>query len=431
MAGTILLLWPAIFNHFPVMDRDTASYLDSAFKLEAPWDRPITYGLFLRAFSLNGLSLWPVIIVQSFLATWLIFLAARLFFDPVKHWYRFFILIIILAFLTPLAWTVCKVIPDIFTAYGILSLALILNNPSKKITRIFLFVTFFFSNGMHHSNFPVHLGLILLFFALWLFNVRNVRKKMIILNLVMVLLLTLSGYLFMSTSYSKSRHVFFMGAMVEHGILQEFLDQECPERTFEFCKYKDKIPRNAIQFIWSEDSPLQDMGGWKNTKEEFNRIITETLTRPKYLVMHLRESVKATLQQLITFRIIHFNASFTEDSAVYKRIDKYLPHLSGHYLVSRQTQKKLTLFRYVSHASVMMVGLSLLYILFSLIFLKVPLHSYQKVFLSVIVAGIIMNAWICGTFANVLPRLESRLIWLLPCAALLLFHRFRLLTCNS
>ena len=36
-------------------------------------DRPITYGLLIRLFSLNGLSLWLVVFFQAYLVSWLIF----------------------------------------------------------------------------------------------------------------------------------------------------------------------------------------------------------------------------------------------------------------------------------------------------------------------------------------------------------------------
>ena len=56
LLGTILLSWAAFYNGFPLIYSDTSTYLESGFVLETPLDRPITYGLLMRLFSLNGLT---------------------------------------------------------------------------------------------------------------------------------------------------------------------------------------------------------------------------------------------------------------------------------------------------------------------------------------------------------------------------------------
>lgn len=65
LVGAILLMIPAFINGYPIVYSDTGTYLASAFLLETPFDRPITYGLFIRLASVNGMSLWGVIFLQS------------------------------------------------------------------------------------------------------------------------------------------------------------------------------------------------------------------------------------------------------------------------------------------------------------------------------------------------------------------------------
>ena len=53
--GALCLMLDAFCNGFPIVYSDTSTYIASGLELETPFDRPITYGLFLRFFSLNGL----------------------------------------------------------------------------------------------------------------------------------------------------------------------------------------------------------------------------------------------------------------------------------------------------------------------------------------------------------------------------------------
>lgn len=103
-----------------------------------------------------------------------------------------------------------------------------------------------------------------------------------------------------------------MGVMVEHGIVKTYLDDNCNSKKYELCRYKDSLPDRAYKFVWDENSPFYKIGGWKKSKSEFNKIIYETLTQPKYILLHIKESCKATLQQLILFGIGDGNGSFRE-----------------------------------------------------------------------------------------------------------------------
>ena len=94
-----------------------------------------------------------------------------------------------------------------------------------------------------------------------------------------------------------------MGAMVEHGIVKNYLNDHCDTKQYKLCAYKDSLPDRAYKFIWDEKSPFYKIGGWKETKNEFTEIIYGTLTQPKYIVMHIKESFKATLQQLTLFSV--------------------------------------------------------------------------------------------------------------------------------
>ena len=68
----IIISIAAIVNGFPLWYPDTSTYLASGFELETPADRPIGYGIFIRLTSLNGASVWLVIVAQSIIIYYLL-----------------------------------------------------------------------------------------------------------------------------------------------------------------------------------------------------------------------------------------------------------------------------------------------------------------------------------------------------------------------
>ncbi len=67
-ATTLALLWPALWNGYPLVFMDTGLYVDSAFTLRPYPARSPGYPMLLRPTLLGG-SLWPVIVVQSLLTS--------------------------------------------------------------------------------------------------------------------------------------------------------------------------------------------------------------------------------------------------------------------------------------------------------------------------------------------------------------------------
>jgi hypothetical protein len=68
----------AFYNGYPLLYSDTSTYLASGFELQTPVDRPITNGIFLRIFSLNGLTLFAAAFFQSLLLSCLILLNLKI-----------------------------------------------------------------------------------------------------------------------------------------------------------------------------------------------------------------------------------------------------------------------------------------------------------------------------------------------------------------
>ncbi len=380
LTGAIFLMLDSFYNGFPIVYSDTSTYLASGFELETPFDRPITYGLFLRIASLNGLSMWLVIFFQALILSYLIFLLAKAVLGD-KHFLKYSLTIIAtLSLFTSISWTVCQVMPDIFTAIAFLCMTLLLLEKHTKKTQVLLYFIFFLSIAMHISHFLIFLLLLLILFTLkrYIFPTKdffNTKK-----HFALLFILSAISIVTMGSALSKSKHIFFMGAMVEHGIAKKYLDDQCENKNYKLCTYKDSLPSRAYEFVWDEKSPVYKIGSWKESKKEFNEIIYNTLTEPKYIKMHVVESAKATFDQLTKFGIGEGNGSFLEGTLLHERISKYFSSDLKHYACSKQSESKLSGLEKFNLISYFVVVLSILFIMIVFLSDEIFLPVRSKLF---------------------------------------------------
>lgn len=423
LVGAFCLMSDAFYNGFPIVYSDTSTYIASGFEFETPFDRPITYGLFLKLFSLNGLSLWFVIFFQALILSYLIFLLVKLVIGDKSFLNIGLITIIFLALFTGLSWTVSQLMPDSFTSIALLCITLILLGAFKRRILILLYVLFFISVAMHISH--------ILLFGLILIATFSLRKFILPkqlypkrnLQIMTLFVLTITTVVTMGSAISKSKHVFFMGAMVEHGIVKNYLDDYCDTQQYKLCAYKDSLPDRAYNFLWDERSPFYKIGGWKETKSEFTEIIYGTLTKPKYIGMHIKESFKATLQQIALFAIGDGNGSFLKGTILYERVSKYFSQDLVYYSASKQNQSRLYFLNFINFIFFIIIVLSLFLLIF--LFAKYRCIFYEQLRAVPIffLICIFINAWTSGTFANAIDRLGCKMIWLIPFATVILLFK--------
>lgn len=418
--GAFFLMLDAFYNGFPIVYSDTSTYIASGLELETPFDRPITYGLFLRLFSLNGLSLWFVVFFQAVILSYLIFLTIRLLTDEHSFLKFGLIAIICLSLFTGVSWTVSQLMPDIFTSIALLSGILILFEKTKRKEIIVLYIFFFISVAMNISHILLFTLLLLLTFGLKKIILRKekfpIRNK---LHITILFILIIGAVTTMGSAISKSKHVFFMGAMVEHGIAKQYLHEHCLTESYKLCTYKDSLPSTFNDFVWKDNSPLYKIGGWQGTKEEFTDIIYGSLTESQYLGMHVRESCKASFKQLKHFDIGDGNGSFLNGTPLFERIEKYFPGDLVYYSTSRQSQSsfQFTFYWNLLFRGIIVLSILLLVLLFTVFKFRV---SKLHIFIGILIfLSLLLNAWSNGTFSTVADRFGCKMIWLIPFIAII------------
>ncbi|WP_338139301.1 hypothetical protein, partial [Roseomonas mucosa] len=76
LAGTLLLTWPAFLNGYPILFSDTGAFLHQTLGPLMIWDKPWIYGPLLHLFHQRQ-SLWPPLLAQGLMLSWLLWLTAR------------------------------------------------------------------------------------------------------------------------------------------------------------------------------------------------------------------------------------------------------------------------------------------------------------------------------------------------------------------
>ncbi|WP_324673408.1 hypothetical protein [Hymenobacter sp. GOD-10R] len=430
LLGGLVLISAALYNGYPLVTPDTGTYIDSALTLNVPEDRPVTYGLFILATGFKK-TLWFVVFAQSLLVAWLALRYAEVFVTRLAHPFWRVALLALTAWATGVAWYASQLMPDIFTATGLLALGLVLIGRSRsKLELACLLLLVLTAELMHNSNLLTYsltvVGFGIVAWVKKLFQRQIVRPLYWLLATVVVL----SGWVVLPTinkslggdfTVSRASHAFLMARLVEAGVMDKFLKENCgPANSYSLCAYRDQLPNDAIGFIWDGNSPLSKAGGWGPVRDEYNLIIRDILTSPRYYPYLITDGIQSTLRQLT--HISHGDGlqASREDSNPYKGVRTFAPYELKKYMTSLQNRGQLNFTTLNERTyAVHLWAIGLLGVL-----LATPLRrrlTRDTVPVLVILGfGILANAFVTGALANVLDRLQSRVSWVLPFIALLL-----------
>jgi hypothetical protein len=423
--AAILLCSVGFLNNFPLIYSDTADYLGGAFGRYIPVDRPVFYGLFIRIVSLQA-SLWLVIAVQGILMSYLLFETLGIFYSGNKRNLFFIASVTILTLCTGISHNVSILLPDIFSPIGILCfINLLLNNKLNKVQRILLSLILLLCILLHYSNLLVLLTLCIILVLYIL--IKMLRKKQNIIlqpkRLMACFVILLSFFIIAPTAnyifgkkfiISESSHVFLLNHLLETGILEDYLNNECAHKNYKLCAYKDHLDTN---FIWDGNSVFGKVGGWDGTKEEFNSIIFDVLTTPKYAKKVLVRFTEYSFMQYFSFEI-----SNSHKYGVPPYLQNWPYKLYGRdYCASLQYNSRLDFsFTNSIQRILVLASLGFLIVIVFIPFYFNMLNAELKWLTVLILFYSFLNAAICANFSTLNYRFQNRIIWLIPFVAFII-----------
>ena len=423
---SLMFLSVAIWNGFPLIFFDTGAYVLEGLGHVFLVERAPVYAEFLF---LTGarFSLWPVVIVQALMTSYLILEVARAEV-PGLTLRGLTVIGALLSLFTGIAWYAGQVEPDIFTPMVVLGCWLLLFRSGRLGNAARRWVTGL--TALAVASHPSHLGLLagLVIVAVLLkLAMRwrpalprpDLKRGLIVLATSLALIVAgnfvLTGKLFLS----KSGSVFLFARLMQDGIIQRLMDDTCPPAGTEkwrLCNFKNRLPKSANAWLWGERSGFRALGGFTNERQqqEDRRIILETFKR--YPVMHLRAAANDSLLQFLQFKT---GDGIEPQMSIQERpFRRVIPEQIPAYLEARQ-QRNLIRFKTLNLIHVPAGAMSLLGLLLLLQHAVLRRAWEQASLPALVLLGLIGNAVICGTFSNPHDRYQSRIIWL-PSLVLLL-----------
>ncbi len=274
-----MLLWPALWNGYPIVFADTGTYLSQAIHHYAGWDRPVFYSVFMLPLHAT-ITVWPVVVVQALLSAWVLWVVCRVL-RPGVTGFAFVGGIAVLAGVSWLPWIVSELMPDIFTPLLILLVCLLALSPQHLSRRerivCVMFAAFMITSQQSSIPLVCVLVAVLALFARRL--AMPVRWTLLILPPVLAVIALCSANLLAHGRFAVSPfgNVFLLARVIYDGPGMAALCRDCLVTGWRLCPYVDAFPATSDDFLWTPGSPLNQAGGAKIVSQDADAIIRAAL----------------------------------------------------------------------------------------------------------------------------------------------------------
>ena len=367
----------------------------------------------------------------------------RTFFPAEGMSMPFLFILAALCALTPIAWYSGQLMPDVFTEVLLLITSVVLLRDNLRMWQwVFLGGLFVFCSISHFSNLFIGLAALTSAWLLRSFGVIALRewplfrrRSVIVLLWCALAYVTLPAVNWMverDASMGKGSYTFLIGRLLDNGVLKRYLDENCGRENFRLCQYKDSLPDNSRNFHWNADSPLAKEGGWGAPEPEYRKIVWNTLTTPKYLALHVWESLLATPSQLLQNSVgsgLELGWYKSPESPPYQAVAKYFPYELNEYRFSRQCGNLWGQGLDLKFYSTLFYWTMLLSAFLAPVLLLVhrqrrflPKGLEAGVYL--LLCGMFANAFVTSALASICDRFQSRVSWFLPLGACMMLWAY-------
>jgi hypothetical protein len=422
LASVLLLLLPAIWNEFPFLFFDSGAYFERAFDGTLSAGRSVTYGAWMAL--LRFPNFWPLVIAQSALSVWLIYLMLRTHGLRERSVALPVALLLITAFLaaaTALPWFAGQMMPDLFAGLAMLSLYLVIFKREElvRIERCALVALIVFAGAAHNATFAVMIALTAAATFFFLIHRELIKAAGLRLAAIAVLLTVLAvpsvNFAFSGQfAWTPGGTSFIFSRLVQDGIVARYLKDNCPDASLKLCKFEKQIPKTADDFLWHQGpkGPFVSIGGWIDGADEMKRIAIDSVFQ--YPEMHVQTAIGSTLRQLVLVK--SGDGLVREVWSAYEAIARLYPESNIAVNTSRQrfnligrTTENLNRF----HVPLTLGSMALLPLLLLLAWRRGNLRDTDKLAAALILA-LLANAFVTGVLSNPHHRYGARIAWIAP-----------------
>lgn len=408
-----LLLWPALWNGFPLIFPDTGGYLLRPLEGTLALGRSAVYGTFLAA----GLPLdfWPNVLIQAAGTVFVIRVLLRAHGLGARPALAFMLVAALAAF-TALPWYVSLLMPGIWAGWAVFALYLLAfqRDALGRSERLTLGAMIVFAIASHMATLALCLGLTVCFalirFAGPCIGMPRPRLGAAATALAAgALLCPTANYLIASEfAFTPGGTTFVFGRLVQDGLIERYLDEHCPDKQVRLCRYEAALPDTADEWLWTHASPIHKLGGWEAYTPESERLILATLRL--YPGQHLSTAVKAAIAQFLSFRTT-LSVNPDDNFHVIATFERILsPEANARFLAARQQRDQPDVSA-LNLVHVPMAAISLALLAFIVAFGQ-RFDPFTRALCATVLLALLGNATICGVLSNPNDRYQGRMVWL-------------------
>lgn len=431
---SLLILVPVLVNGFPIVFSDTGTYLRSAFEGLVPADRPYWYGGFIRATSFGGAWITGVVVAQALLCAIYLNAVMALSLGRSERWRVMPLFCGVAGPLTGLGWYAGQLMPDVLTPIGAMAMLLLLRGDRSWAERTAHVLIITLCAWCHSSNLLilplVGIGVIAaLAGRSWQAWRRLLPRWGFVTACSWVGLYLANGFIDGKPYLSRGSHVFLLGRLVDTGMLEPLLREECPTHQWTLCAYVDSLPPTGRQFLWSEKSPLNRMGGWDATRSEYGAVARTSFNSPQRVWSHMKASAASTVDQLTRWHLgYEIESHWYRDpgsppaAMIAAHLPQALPAFNG--AMQQGGRGELALgWPNIGYRTLLAVSLVLLFAWRW----KRSRAGWKEEgpLITMALSAVVAGAWVCASLSEVDARYLARVSWLLPLSASVVMARWR------
>ena len=462
MIGGLLLLWPAIYNGYPLAYSDSHVFISQPVAGFMNWDKPFVYGPLILLFH-AWQTLWLVIAAQALLVSHLLWLVVVTLAPQRKRegaassppalaasdaWSvgkRHLWVCATLAGVTTAPWFVGFLMPDIFAAMTVLCIFLLgFSTKLKRAEVTWLVLLGALSISVHLSHLVIAGACV---FGVLCLGARRLKIAVLPLVGAIVILLGTNFYAFQKATISPHGSVFMLARLSGDGNTKEILEKYCAQKNWYLCAWVDRLPTDSDDFLWNGQGPVwSHPGGPIGLAPEASEIVSYVVRTRPWPVMW--SGLKNMAEQLWMIQLGDTLHPDHLDVTVAKSVRQ---HFSAAELerLNNSRQMKDTLAAdavWFSRVSVLVFYLALVYSMYALFTARrkrdalAPASSHaalgcQKTnpadrqhtklvvsFILMLWLGVAANAFATGALSKPHHRYQARIAWLLVLPPLLLWR---------
>ena len=407
----VLLLAPAIWNGYPLLEYDTGGYLARWYEGYLEPSRSTVYGIYLH---LGKDSLfWLNLGCQALLTLWILHLTLRVLGMAQPR--RLLGIAVILILGTALPWLASMLLTDIFAGLAVLALFILAvhNGKLSTIEKVSLFLYTSFAAATHTATFGVLFGLCC---AGWIVK-PFLGRRLPIAGLVQGCLTLVAGALMLlAANYALSGRLAWtpggagvsFGRMMQDGIVARYLNDHCDKIKLKLCPYRNQLPATADDFLWGNDSIFNKLGRFDGMNDEMEFIATEALAA--YPLWQTEAAVEATAEQLVQVGTGEGSSGWIPHT--YGIIERYLPEQVKAMRAARQQHWsiKFAAINWV-HIPVALASMLLLAGIALAALWRRRIDDLELLAITACIA-LLGNAFICGVISGPHNRYGARMVWI-------------------